>query len=708
MIILKNLKLKNFLSHSDSEFSFAPNERLLIDGKSGAGKSSIIEAIVWALFNKGRTQNRSLIKHGEKFCQVDLELVDEAKMQTLKIVRRLDTTGKHTVDLLEETHRLGWIPVQVTGTKAIQDYIEKQVIRCSYVLFINSVCYLQENLESFVRQTPANRKDLLLELVHAEDYDVYYEQTKEKINNLNQQLAVNASRKQQLLGELDRNRQYLDNYDQYEKNIQTFEGQLQKTNSELEDIRQQEVELAKVRNNITALKQQLAATDQQIQKVQQMRDELEKSCKELESLDMDKLKIKADRYTEVRNELIVLNGQMEARRKWQQELVKLTNDKPYARSFTSLIEEAREELATLNSRVIEDEECPNCNIKHKCSLLESELMAQKAKALTRLTSLEQEEIEGDKKMADFALRMAEFKKGEPFIDETKLKLLQYEFNDLEPYSKLYQQSQNKEEALSRDKRFIAQYTARLEELTGERKEKLNELSILDASIFSFQSLDERKVWLLKTQEALKVELGSVMELFALAKQAKRREVEIREEMVGFAKTDESLQVRLDNLILLKDAFGQNGIRTIVLDYAIPQLEDRINNILSKLSNFRIRLDTQKANITGEKQIEGLFISILNERNEESDFDSYSGGERLKIIVSISEALSEMQKIGFRILDEVFLALDEESSERFVEVLLAFQERFQQLVCISHLRAVKEVFDHKIQVVNINGNSELAT
>jgi exonuclease SbcC len=158
------------------------------------------------------------------------------------------------------------------------------------------------------------------------------------------------------------------------------------------------------------------------------------------------------------------------------------------------------------------------------------------------------------------------------------------------------------------------------------------------------------------------------------------------------------------LKLIKEAFGNNGIRTIVIDYIIPSLEDRINAILSKLSDFRVRLDTQRSG--AESTIEGLFISIINELGEELDYDSYSGGEKLKIEVSISEALAEIQKISFRILDETFIALDSESVDGFASVILALQERFSQLICISHLPQVKDMFDKKIEVYKTNGISNI--
>ena len=62
MILLKTLQLNNFLSHENTEIHFGENEKTLIDGQSGAGKSSIFEAIIWGLYGQGRADNKSLVR----------------------------------------------------------------------------------------------------------------------------------------------------------------------------------------------------------------------------------------------------------------------------------------------------------------------------------------------------------------------------------------------------------------------------------------------------------------------------------------------------------------------------------------------------------------------------------------------------------------------------------------------------------------------
>jgi DNA repair exonuclease SbcCD ATPase subunit len=180
--------------------------------------------------------------------------------------------------------------------------------------------------------------------------------------------------------------------------------------------------------------------------------------------------------------------------------------------------------------------------------------------------------------------------------------------------------------------------------------------------------------------------------------------DMTKEIKDLQKKIKNDSIEVGQLEAIKDAFGSKGLKTVVVDYLIPRLEERINEILSKLSDFTVRLDTQKTSADGEGTIEGLYINITDQQGQETGFDSFSGGEKVKITIAISEALASLQKCGFRILDEAVIALDKESTESLVMVLGKIQERFNQMICISHLDEVKDIFEERIEVLKINGSS----
>jgi len=88
------------------------------------------------------------------------------------------------------------------------------------------------------------------------------------------------------------------------------------------------------------------------------------------------------------------------------------------------------------------------------------------------------------------------------------------------------------------------------------------------------------------------------------------------------------------------------------------------------------------------------------------FENYSGGEKLKIVVAISESLATLQKCGWRMMDETFVGLDENSVEGFSKVLHKLQSNFSQVICISHLPNIKDSFESRLKVNKHNGISTI--
>ena len=138
-----------------------------------------------------------------------------------------------------------------------------------------------------------------------------------------------------------------------------------------------------------------------------------------------------------------------------------------------------------------------------------------------------------------------------------------------------------------------------------------------------------------------------------------------------------------------------------------KFKDRINEVLSTLSDFRIRLDTQREKIDGEGVVEGLFIKIYNELNEEMDYDNYSGGEKVRIMMAITEGLASLtKKAGFRLMDEAIYALSADMTADFAEVILKLQQKYPQVLAISHLEEIKALFEDTLLIKKNNGISTI--
>jgi exonuclease SbcC len=153
---------------------------------------------------------------------------------------------------------------------------------------------------------------------------------------------------------------------------------------------------------------------------------------------------------------------------------------------------------------------------------------------------------------------------------------------------------------------------------------------------------------------------------------------------------------------LERAFGKDGIPALILENVIPEIEAEANNILSRLSsgNMRINLLTQREKKSGGLT-ETLDIIISNEKGSRP-YESYSGGQKMRINMAIRLALSKIlcgrsgTKIETVIIDEVD-ALDEAGVRGFVSVINDMHKLFKKIIIISHISELKEYFKKTITV-----------
>nr|WP_290221138.1 SMC family ATPase [Trichocoleus desertorum] len=81
-----SISLKNFKAHSDRYFEFQPGTNAIC-GENGAGKTSILEAIAWALFNYSSYTKEELIRRGAASAQVSVTFTSRGDGRTYRVQR---------------------------------------------------------------------------------------------------------------------------------------------------------------------------------------------------------------------------------------------------------------------------------------------------------------------------------------------------------------------------------------------------------------------------------------------------------------------------------------------------------------------------------------------------------------------------------------------------------------------------------------------
>jgi exonuclease SbcC len=152
------------------------------------------------------------------------------------------------------------------------------------------------------------------------------------------------------------------------------------------------------------------------------------------------------------------------------------------------------------------------------------------------------------------------------------------------------------------------------------------------------------------------------------------------------------------------AFGRRGVQAMIIETAIPEIEEEANRILSRMTDGRmhVKFETQRDVRSGVGTIETLDIKISDELGTRS-YEMFSGGEGFRVNFAIRIALSRLlvHRAGTRlqtlVVDEGFGSQDQDGRERMVEAIQAIEAEFAKILIITHLDDLRERFPVRIEV-----------
>lgn len=150
------------------------------------------------------------------------------------------------------------------------------------------------------------------------------------------------------------------------------------------------------------------------------------------------------------------------------------------------------------------------------------------------------------------------------------------------------------------------------------------------------------------------------------------------------------------------AFGRDGIPALIIENAVPQLEHIANEILGKMSKGKhyIRFETQRELKSRDGVQETLDI-MIGDWTSERPYETFSGGEQLRIDYAIRFALAELlaQRAGSKVewltIDEGLGSQDAEHRGLVLESIKAVADRFKKVLVITHIEEAQAVFEQQI-------------
>ncbi|PZU99341.1 MAG: chromosome segregation protein SMC [Pseudanabaena sp.] len=179
-MIPQKLRLKNFLSYQQLALDFSGLHVACICGANGAGKSSLLEAIAWAVWGASRVNSEDDVIHiGAKEAQVDFTFIAGGEIYRVIRTRSRNSSTSLEFQIQSESKFKSLTERKVRATQ--QTIIDH--LKMDYETFVNSAYLRQGRADEFMLKRPSDRKQILADMLALSQYDELAERAKDIARN---------------------------------------------------------------------------------------------------------------------------------------------------------------------------------------------------------------------------------------------------------------------------------------------------------------------------------------------------------------------------------------------------------------------------------------------------------------------------------------------------------------------------------------------
>jgi len=206
MITFQKIRWKNFLSTGDqfSEIDFQKNATNLIVGTNGTGKSTVLDALTFSLFNKPfRKINKSQLINAtnEKDCCVEVEF---------------DISGRQY--LVRRSIKPNLFEIEVDGQKmhkqaddrATQKILEENILKVNYKSFTQIVILGSSAFVPFMQLSGTNRREVIEDLLDIRIFSAMNVIIREKIRKQKDEIRVLDLARENIKDKLDMQKKFIE------------------------------------------------------------------------------------------------------------------------------------------------------------------------------------------------------------------------------------------------------------------------------------------------------------------------------------------------------------------------------------------------------------------------------------------------------------------------------------------------------------------
>ena len=680
---LKKVEWDNLFNYGESNcIDFSKMEGIVgILGKNFSGKSSIIDSILYTVYNttsKNNRKNFNLINQNEDWCRGYVEIDIGTKTYSIerkstKYVKKLK--GKETDEAKTDVEfnvydNATGASTSLNGITRMQTDKNIRKIFGTIEDFLTTSMASQLESLSYINEGSTRRKEILAKFLDLEIFERKFKLAKDESGDLK-----GAIRKMS-----DRN----------------FEEEIKESNAELARVQtkllnrqrlneESVIALQDYKNSLNTINQQIKSTPEEVIDIKQVLGKLKSVKSEAAKIEIN-LEKKKERMIGERELLQKIENFINGF-----DIEDINNKKQIASEFAQRLQNIQDKISEheLRKQVIEK----------KIELLKSAPCTHKLQEKCHFVSDARYAID-DTNRVKIALNQLTLNKttiAKKLDDMNVAKLDEYSskyFLLQERGVAIRNEVSNLKIDIEKDKMKLLKANSLLENL--EEKEKLYEDN--KEVIENLEQLEEQKAELSQSIDNLEDEIQTqkteLIDLYTSVGRVEQKNTELVTQRNNY----EDMQQEYTTADLFMRCMHANGISYDIIKKRLPLINDEISKILTNIVEFEVFFEND------DKKLD---ILIKHPSHDARPIEMGSGAEKTIAAMAIRLALlnvSTLPKGDVFILDEPGTALDADNMEGFIRILDMIKTQFKTVLLISHLDSLKDIVDHQIMIEKLEGKA----
>ena len=649
---LKRLQWDNLFNYGESNSIDFSNISGIVGvlGKNFSGKSSIIDSLLYALFNttsKNNRKNLNLINQNEDWCKARAEIDIGAKTYIVERISKKykkKLKGKVTAEAKTDVEFFVYdnateVETSLNGITRIETDKNIRKVFGTIEDFLTTSMASQLDSLSYLNEGSTRRKEILAKFLDLEFFDRKFKLVKEDSSDLKGAIRKFSDRNydeeiDESATELARVETKLMHdqrkYDDAQQNIGRLQEELRSVDQQIDSVPEEVIDIRQVIENLKKLKKETSIIDINLNKKREVLLTEEGFLRKIENF-IDGFNISN------------INNQKQIVDEYQERLDQIGTEIKVFEQQRKIIDKKIDLLKSVPC---------GSSLKERCHFVKDARGAvqdvNRVRIGTNQLSLNRETI--SKKL----------------LEANPTRIHEY----IEKYHMILEKKNSKSAEVATLKLDIE-----------KDKIKLMQAKNILSTLKDLERLNESSK-------------QSLLEMYRSVGSLEQKNSELNEQKQHFCNLQEEFTVA----DLFMSCVHANGISYDIIKKRLPVINDEISKILTNIVDFEVFFENDENK---------LDILIKHPKHDARPIEMGSGAEKTIAAMAIRLALlnvSTLPKGDIFILDEPGTALDAENMEGFISILDMIKTQFKTVLLISHLDSLKDIVDSEISIEKKNGRA----